>query len=195
MVSADEFGRSLRGAAALMGRRRDALAAFDTSLDGFVRSFAAIVWTLPAFVVSLGLARRAAGLDVAGAALFADLRMTVVVGTAHLATFLAVPVAMVFVARALSLGPRYAPFVVATNWISVFGSLVLAVPGALLLMDLETVPLTFLFTIAFGVIVLQAQWFAARITLGIGMVAAALLTASGLVLDIAVAEIVLAWAA
>lgn len=191
MVSAEEFGRSLRGTAALMGRDRDALAAFDTSLKGFVRSFAAIVWTLPAFVVSVGLARRAAGLDVEGAALFEDPWMTAVVGAAHLATFLAMPIAMVVIALALSLGPRYVPFVVATNWISVFGSLILAAPGALLLMGFETVPLTLLFTIALGVIVFQAQWFATRITLGIGPGAAALLTASGLVLELAVAGIVM----
>jgi hypothetical protein len=76
------------------------------------------------------------------------------------------------------------PFVIVTNWLQVFASLALAVPGALLVLGWETPALTALFTLAFTTIVLHVQWFATRVTLQVGALAAALVTALGLALSV-----------
>lgn len=190
MVSAEDVGRSFRGAARLLNREPDALGSFDLSLNGFARSFWAIALTAPVFIVSLALQRRALGLDVAHHSLFDDGSLAIVVGVGHVASFLALPVAMVFIARRWSLGERYVRFVVATNWVAIFGSFVLAVPGALYLVGLETRALATLFTIGFAVLVLHAQWFAAKVTLRVGAGLAAGVTGLGVALHLAVGALV-----
>ncbi|MDB5592548.1 hypothetical protein [Enterovirga sp.] len=182
MVNADEFSRSLRGLSDLLNRRAEGLAQFELSLPAFWRSFAAVLLTAPAYVVELALVRR----NVEGAAvgLFDDPGLALLVGAGHVLAFLALPVAMIFVARRLGLGHRYVPFVIVTNWLQVFASLALAVPGALLVLGWETPALTALFTLAFTTIVLHVQWFATRVTLQVGALAAALVTALGLALSV-----------
>ena len=186
MVTVEEVGRSLRGTAALVSRRPDALAEFDVSLQGFARSFAAFLFTIPALVVTVALARRELGLSVEGLVVFDDTRLLVAAGIAHAASLLALPVAMAFIMRGGPLAIRYAQFAVATNWIAVFGSLLLAVPGALYLMGLEPRGVVALFVLAFGLIVLEAQWFAAKVTLGAGSGLALAITALGLCLQVVI---------
>jgi hypothetical protein len=184
MVSADEFGRSLRGTAALLNRRADGVAAFDTSIEGFWRSFWAIGLTLPAYVVALALERHRLGLDAA--ALFADPGLLLRVAVAQVASFVAMPLAMIPIARRLGWEAGYVPYVVVTNWIGVFGSFVLSLPGLLYLTGFETAPLTGLFTIGFAAILLHLNWFAAKVTLGVGGLAAILVTGLSLALDLSI---------
>lgn len=184
MVTAEEFGRSLRGAAAIMNRRADGLAAFDFSLAGFARSFGAILLTLPAFVVCLALERAQLGRPLAGAALFADPGLSLLAGAGYAASFCVLPLAMLVVLRGGPLAARYVPFVVVWNWISVFGNLALALPSALYLTGLQTEALAGLFSFAFALIVVEAQWFAAKVTLGIGNLTALAVAGLGLLLDL-----------
>lgn len=194
MVTADELGRSLRGSAALLGRRPEGVKAFEISARGFWRSFAAVALTLPAYVVALALLRRRLGLDEVGRGLFEDPGLALLVAAGHLLGFLALPVAMIFVARRLGLGARYVPFVIVTNWVQVFGSLALAVPGTLLLLGWEPPPVAALITLAFGAIALHVHWFATRVTLEVGAGLAAAVTALGLTLSLAADALVLALA-
>jgi hypothetical protein len=184
MVTADEFGRSFRGATAIMHRRADGLAAFDLSVRGLARSFGAITLTAPAFVVCLALQRAELGRPLAQGALFADPSLSVLTGAGYLASFCAMPLAMLFVLRGGPRAPRYVPFVVVWNWISVFGNLALAAPNALYLIGLQTHGLAAIISFAFALIVVEAQWFAAKVTLGVGNVAASAVVALGLVLDL-----------
>ncbi|WP_375459646.1 hypothetical protein [uncultured Enterovirga sp.] len=183
MVSADEFSRSFRGISAFLNWRADGLRLFEISLPSFERSFAAIALTLPAYVVELALARRDQRL-LPGGALFGDMGIVLLVACGHVLAFLALPVAMIFMARRLGLGHRYVPFVIVTNWLQVFASYALALPGALLVLGWEPPALTLLVTIAFTAVVLHVQWFATRVTLGVGAVLAAFVTVLGLVLSI-----------
>jgi hypothetical protein len=186
MVSADECGRSLRGMAALLNRRPDGVAAFDTSEAGFWRSFSAIFLTLPAYVVAVGLERHRLGLDITGTALFSDPALALRVALAQIASFVAMPLAMIWVARRFGLQRGYVPYVVVSNWVGVFGSFMLSLPGLLFLMGFESAPLTGLFTLAFAAILLHLNWFAAKVTLGIGAAAAAAITALSLGLDLGI---------
>ena len=134
IVTADDVTRSLRGTAALLNRRADGLRSFDFSEAGFWHSFGAIVLTLPAFVVTLALERRRLGLALPGRSLVDDNGLLALVALAHVAAFLALPVAMIWIVRRLELQRRYVPFVIVTNWISVVGLMVLSVPALLLLL-------------------------------------------------------------
>jgi hypothetical protein len=186
MVTVEEVGRSLRGAAALISRRPDALAAFDITGRGFTRSFAAFVFTIPAFVVAVALERRGLGLDVEGLAVFDHLPLLALVGVAHLGSLAALQLAMAYVLRGGALAMRYVPFAIATNWIAIFGNLALALPAALFLMGLEPRGLVPLITIAFGAILLEAQWFATKVTLGVGSRMAAAVVLLGLSLQVVI---------
>ena len=185
MVTANDVSRSFRGTAALLNRRVEGLSAFDVSFEGFWRSFAAVGLTLPALVIALALERQR--LDPGQ--ILDDWRMAALVALGHLVDFAALPLAMIPLARLLRLQSRYAAFVIVSNWISVFGMLFLSVPGLLLLLGWETRPLTSLFLVAFGFIVLQLQWFATKVTLGVGGNAAAAVVLLGLGLDVMIGSL------
>lgn len=187
MVRADDVSRSFRGTAALLNRRVEGLSAFDVSFEGFWRSFAAVGLTLPALVIALALERQRLGLDPGQ--ILEDGRTAALVALGHLVDFAALPLAMIPLARLLRLQSRYAAFVIVSNWISVFGLLFLSVPGLLLLLGWETRPLTSLFLVAFGFIVLQLQWFATKVTLGVGGNAAAAVVLLGLGLDVMIGSV------
>ena len=186
MVTAEEFGRSFRGAAAMLNRRPDALSQFEISLPAFWRSFAAVTLTIPAYVVDLALTRQRRGLD---GLLFDDAGLAAMVGVGHLAGFLAIPVAMIAVARRFDLGGRYVPYVIVTNWIAAFASYGLAAPWALLLLGLETPALATLFAVAFATVAFAVNWHAARGPRGVGPGVAGLVTGMGLALSLGCAAI------
>jgi hypothetical protein len=195
IVTADDVTRSLRGTAALLNRRSDGLRSFDFSEAGFWHSFGAIVLTLPAFVVTLALERRSLGLALPGRSLVDDNGLLALVALAHVAAFLALPVAMVWIVRRLELQRRYVPFVIVTNWISVVGLTVLSVPALLLLLGWATPSLSVLFAIGFGAVMVRLQWFATKVTLGISGGIAGAIVALGLVLDFSIAAALQAFAA
>jgi hypothetical protein len=188
ILTADEVTRSLRGTAALINCPSEALRTFDLSETGFWHSFGAIVLTLPAYVVSLA-AERQRILAVPGGYLFDDHSLAGLTAAAHLAAFLAFPVAMIFVARALGLSGRYVPFVIVTNWLYVVAVTVLSIPSLLLLIGWATPGLAVLFSLGFGAIVLKLQWCATKISLEASNGLAAAVVGLGITLNFA------AWAA
>lgn len=183
IVTADDVNRSFKGMLALLNSRVEGLKAFDMSERGFWRSFTAIWLTLPAYIVSVALARKQLGLLQPEHGLLDNVWIDTVVALGHVAGFAALPVAMIFVARRLNLTGRYVPFVIVTNWISVIGLLALSVPAILLLLGWATPALASLFSLAFAVIVLRVQWFATKTTLGISSAAALAVVMLGLVLN------------
>jgi hypothetical protein len=164
MVTADEVGRSVRGTVDLLNQRTEGLRAFDMSETGFWHSFAAIWLTLPAYVVSLAFEQHR--LDAAGLG-HLDAALMLVVGLAHVAGFVALPLAMIGITRRLRLTHRFVPFVIVINWVTVVGLTILSVPAILLLIGWASPPLASLFTVAFAIVVLRLQWFAAKVTLGV----------------------------
>ena len=181
IVTADEVSRSLRGAAELMNRRVEGLKSFDMSEEGFWRSFGALWLTLPALIVFVALERRRLGLDGGGLVLAADwLTVTVVCG--HLASFLALPVAMIWGTRRLGVQSRYVPFVIVSNWLLALGTIALSVPAILLLVGWATPSLARCFALAFAVIIWRVQWFATKVTLGVSGGLAAAVVGLGIAL-------------
>jgi hypothetical protein len=189
IVTADEVNRSFRGALDLLNSRVEGLKAFDISEYGFWRSFAAIWLTLPAYVVSLAFERLRLGLIQPDRTLLDSLWIDLVVALGHGASFVALPVAMIWIARAFCLTDRYVPFVIVTNWITVLGLLVLSVPAMLLLLGWATPALASLFGLAFSIIILRLQWFATKSTLGISGLPAVAIVLLGLVLNSSVGTV------
>ncbi|MCP8940978.1 hypothetical protein NK718_20835 [Alsobacter sp. SYSU M60028] len=171
LLTADEVGRSLAGSLKLMNRDPAGLKAFDVSVEAFWRSFAAILLTAPAFVVSLARDRAELGLPPQDG-LFADPWVVALQAGALGLAWVAFPVAMILVARRLGLGRRYAGFVIAYNWSAVLAALIFAVPDALLLVGAATPGLAALFALAFGIIIAHYRWFLARAALGVTSLAA-----------------------
>lgn len=190
IVTAEEVGRSLRGTVALLNRRVDGLRAFDMSERGFWGSFGAILLTLPAFVVWLALERARTGHLGDGTPLIDLSWSTFVVLMGHVATFAALPLAMIVVVRRLGLGSRYVPFVIVTNWILVLKAAVLSVPWMLLLLGWATPDLATFFAIAFAIVILRVHWFATKLTLEVSGGLAAAVVALGILLNLLISGVV-----
>lgn len=183
IVTTDEVHRSVMGTLALLNRRVEGLKAFDMSETGFWRSFAAIWLTIPAYVVSLAFERMRLGLAEPDGHLLDHVGLDFAVATAHVGSFVALPIAMIWIARRLDLTTRYVPFVIVTNWITVMGLMVLSVPCLLLVLGWATAQLASFFTLAFAVVIVRLQWFATIVTLGVSSSLAAAIVGLGLCLQ------------
>jgi len=183
IVTADEVNRSFKGTLALLHSQAEGLKSFDMSERGFWRSFSAIWLTLPAYVVSLAFERQRLGLLQPDRSLLDSAWIDLVVALGHLASFLALPLAMIWVARRFNLTRAYVPFVIVTNWVTALGLLVLSVPAMLLLIGWATPSLASFFTLAFAIIILRLQWFATKATLGLANLPALGIVLLGIVLN------------
>jgi hypothetical protein len=183
IVTAEEVNRSFKGTLDLLNNRAEGLKAFDMSERGFWRSFVAIWLTLPAYIVSLAFERLRLGLVQPDRSLLDSVWVDFVVALGHVASFVALPIAMIFITRSLRLTQRYTSFVVVMNWITVIGLLVLSVPAMLLLLGWATPALATMFSLAFAVVIVRLQWFATKATLGLSGLAAFGIVTLGLVLN------------
>jgi hypothetical protein len=183
IVTADEVNRSFKGTIDLLNSRTEGLKSFDMSEHGFWRSFAAIWLTLPAYIVSVAFERLRLGLLQPNHHLLDNLWLDLVVALGHVMSFVALPVAMIWIARAFRLTGSYVPFVIVTNWITVIGQLALALPAMLLLVGWATPALASIFTLAFVVVILRLQWFGTKAALGLSSLPAFAIVLLGIVLN------------
>ncbi|SCZ09428.1 hypothetical protein [Microvirga guangxiensis] len=189
IVTADEVNRSFRGTLDMLHSRSEGLKSFDMSERGFWRSFAAIWLTLPAYIVSLAFERLRLGLLQPDQPLLDNVWIDIVVALGHVASFVALPLAMIWVARRFNLTKAYVPFVIVTNWITAMGLLVLSVPAMLLLIGWATPSLAAIFSLAFAIIIVRMQWFATKATLGLSSIPALGVVLLGIVLNSCVGSI------
>jgi len=183
IVTADEVNRSFKGTLDLLHSRVEGLQSFDMSERGFWRSFTAIWLTMPAYIVSLAFERLRLGLLQPDRSLLGNVWIDLVVALGHVASFIALPLAMIWIARRFGLTKTYVPFVIVTNWITAMGLLVLSVPAMLLLLGWATPSLASLFSLAFAVIIVRIQWFATKATLSIQSLPAFGIVLLGIVLN------------
>jgi hypothetical protein len=187
LLDANEVARSLRGTTALIQRRPEGIREFDISLHGFLRSFSAILLTLPAFVVLTQAMGHRTGADP-HPVLLSDPAVTVMAALAHVGMFLAAALTMIPVARRLGLTDRYVPFVVAANWAAAVKITLYALPQLLLVIDWATPGLASLFTTAVAVVALNLLFVIARVTLQVGPWLALGIAGGLLMLDAAIAK-------
>jgi hypothetical protein len=105
-----EIVSSLIGAWRVFRMNPDAMHWFETSLEGFWRSFFAAVLALPAF--ALPFAFQVAELERAPEPVVAVL----LGGIAYVASWIAFPVVAAFVVRPMGFGHMYVPYIVVHNW-------------------------------------------------------------------------------
>jgi hypothetical protein len=183
IVTADEVNRSFRGTIELLHSRSEGLKSFDMSERGFWRSFSAIWLTLPAYIVSLAFERMRLGLVQPDRSLLDNVWVDLVVALGHAASFVVLPLAMIWITRSFNLTKAYVPFVIVTNWVTAMGLLVLSLPAMLLLLGWATPALASIFSLAFAVIIVRMQWFATKATLGISSLPAFGIVLLGIVLN------------
>jgi hypothetical protein len=154
---------NLAGAWQVMFGRSEGLNRLDTSLEGFWRSFAAVILMVPFALLSLiseqpltAAPSAATSLTGGGVALN---------GFGLLVDWFTFPLIFAFVARPFGLGSRYVPFIVARNWASIIiGAMVAIIHALHLLGVLPSVLMPYALIVAVGV-ALRFSYVIVRTTL------------------------------
>jgi hypothetical protein len=133
MISPAEIIRSLTAVWFLFVDRRDAIRLFDTSIDGFWKSFQAIVLVAPVYALS-AIADQQAYLAILEPGTSFDQAAYFTARTLTLALdWVTIPVLLALLAPALGIRGGYSAYIVVRNWATVFTS----IPFALIsLLDL-----------------------------------------------------------
>ncbi len=159
---------NLAGAWQVMIGRPEGLNRLDTSLEGFWRSFAAVILLMPFALLALASQSRlseAAGVPpepLTGSGVGFAL-------VALLTDWLAFPVVFALLALPFGLGSRYVPFIVTRNWASIIiGAVVGAVHVLHLLGVLPTALVPYLLLAAIAV-ALRFSYVIARLALAVSM--------------------------
>lgn len=129
--------------------RANGLNRLDLSVEGFWRSFAAILAIIPAALLSFLSDRR---ISAAGGAALDPLAPALALQSCALvADWLAFPLLLALLAGRLGLGGAYVPFVIARNWAAVIMAAMVAPVHALILLNLlppQVAPIVLLAVIA-----------------------------------------------
>jgi hypothetical protein len=176
---------SLAGAFEIMLGRPEGLNRLDTSIDGFWRSFGAVVLVAPFALLSvlsqqpLMATAGAAPSPLTGAQLSLD-------GIALLVDWFTFPIVFAVLARPFGLGSHYVPFIVARNWASVVIAAMVAVVHALHLLGvLPTAVMPYALLVAIA-ISLRFSYVIVRTTLFISMALALPIVILDLVLSLTI---------
>ncbi len=161
MPKTAEIAKALYGAYRLALRDPGGMAFFDTSMDGFWRSFFAAVLIAPLYFILLYVRYRAGLVD---APLF---RLIAVEASAYTIAWVAFPLAMITLCRILKRDDRYLGFIVAYNWAAVLQNGLylplsfLAIAGAI------PSPAGNMISLAVLIAILFYTWFIAKTALNI----------------------------
>ena len=127
-----EITKSINGAWRIARMDQNALNYFNMSIEGFWRSFLAVLIVLPLYVVFLVLnLGQLSGMELpTGSATSKELYVAIKLA-AHILGWLAFPVVMIPISRLMDLSQSYVPYIIVWNWSNV---LVMAVilPAVLL---------------------------------------------------------------
>lgn len=115
MFDTDQLYRNLVGAWLVMNGRARGLKEFDLSIDGFWRSFGAIVFIIPLVAVTLW-SDRAVQVELGEPTTQIGLGAIALRLLALIAEWVGFPLAMAALARPLGVAANFVPFVVARNW-------------------------------------------------------------------------------
>jgi len=169
MLTRDEITRSLAAAWDLFLDRPGAIRGFDVSVEGFWRSFAAVILVVPSYALAV-LAERQLSAAI-------DPAMPAQEGAAFLVhnaiglglDWVALPLILALLAGPLGIARHYPEFVVARNW----GAAIAAVPfgliGLLTVLGLVGGELANLLMLAALIIVLRYTFIIARRSLDVGL--------------------------
>jgi hypothetical protein len=162
MLDRPEVTRSLTGAWELFLDRPGAMRRFDLSVDGFWRSFGAVVLTIPAYALTV-LADREIG-TTNGIVDATDSNTVFVVESivALCLDWITLPIVLAIAARPLGIARRYAPFIIARNWSTVIATLPFGVVGLLVVAGILGAQLGSTLMFPFLIVVLRYNYLIAR---------------------------------
>ena len=169
MLDRDEIVRSLTGAWYLFFDRPDAMRYFDLSVEGFWRSFRAILLLLPAYILStlaervMTLANTPVGSEQTAGAFFLDS----VVGLGL--DWIALPILLALAARPLGIQRTYAAFIVARNWASVIALLPYGIIGLLVIIGVVDTGMANILMLVVLMLVLRYNFLVARRAMDAGI--------------------------
>jgi len=164
MITRGEIVRSLTGAWQIFLDRQDAMRWFDISVEGFWRSFQAILLMAPLYLVAT-LAERQIIAEAAAAAAVAppdDTTFFTAKVVAILIDWGALPLLLALGARPLAITQRYAAFVVARNWSMVLMAVPYAAIAVLYGIDLIGMTLANILSAAVVIVLLRYQFLVIR---------------------------------
>jgi hypothetical protein len=163
MLTLREMSQGLYGAWRLAWRDRQAMAWFDCSLEGAIRSFWAAAICYPGFVVLLLLRMSPAELDAP-----AVYRILLVESIGYVVGWCAYPLAALPFCRWLAPEERALGFIIAYNWSQVLQTALLLPIAAFAALDIApSYAIAYADTVAYLAILIY-EWFIARIALDAG---------------------------
>lgn len=167
-MTAADFRAGIEAAVAMLLGKPGALGRFDVSLDGFWRSFAAILLVLPSFAVSL-LAIWHGQMEQLPADVV-DLPWVSFVAEKLVALgldWVALPVVLALIAGRLGLSGRYVPFIIARNWAAPVVSALYAVPALIYAAGIINAEIAAVLSLPVVVVALHYLYRIARQALGV----------------------------
>jgi hypothetical protein len=159
---------NLVGAWQVMLGRAEGLNRLDFSLEGFWRSFAAVILLVPFVVLMLFTDQPFQGGAGVEARPVTGARVTLL-GVALLVDWFAFPLVFAVLARPFGLSSRYVPFIVTRNWAAVVINAIMGVVQALVIVGV--IPAAAVPFVALAAVVLSLRLFymVVRISLAVSM--------------------------
>jgi hypothetical protein len=179
-----EVQTAVVGALRLAIGDRRGLGLFDTSIDGFWRSFRAAVICYPLYLLLVGLRVAAAQWEASGVA-----PILIVETIAYVITWVAFPLLILSVARQLRRDDRFLLFMVAYNWSQIPQTVVVVLvvlDGATGLLPPSEASFAGLLAI---IATLVYEWYIARVALAVTGAQAALVVIIDLLLNTAMGRV------
>lgn len=180
MLELSEISRSLRGAAALFMGRKEGLLALDRSVEGFWRSFGAVILILPLNAITVFAIARAGRAEDSFVGLFTS-QLPVL-----LLDWVTFPLLLALAAKPLGVAANYVSYVVARNWAAPIGAAILTVP--FLLQGAGWIPVNgaALLSLVALLVVLRYHYVIMRLALGAEMTLAIGLVVADLLISLVI---------
>lgn len=172
MPGLEDVEAYVEGIILLARNRSEGFKWLDLSADGFWRSFAAILYAVPALAVSWASYRRLF-LRAADAGETAGVGFVLKLAAIDVVTWVAPLVVIGLAAKALGIQKHFGRFVIATNWLGAVTAYALAVPSVLRLFLDDTSIVITLFSLAIFIATVLLLYRVTRLSFdGDGMTAA-----------------------
>jgi hypothetical protein len=189
MPGRDEIVRSLTGAWRLFLDRPDAMRYFNISIDGFWRSFYAIVLILPIYVfIALAEHRRIltdslADDDFSGSAFIINKGLSMALD------WVTLPILLALLAGVLGVGRTYAGFIVARNWGAVLAITPFGAIALLFLLGILGSDSANIISLVILIVVVRFNYLIARRALGVDVFFAVGLVIADFVISLAIVAV------
>ena len=158
----EETSRSLSSVLKLVVHDRTGLAGINNTAEGFWRSFSAIVFIAPLYLLISGINWEADATQIGGAAnSFSALKSLVTLSL----QWVLWPLVMVYATRWLGLGQHFSRYVIIYNWSNVLVIAGLAIPTLLFKLALLPLEAALMLTGLLQIFSFYIEWYLTRLSL------------------------------